>query len=531
MKMIYSPPTRFFEDSGAVNPVEAYYVPLDNVTNRKKQDIKTMIDKGRFLSISAPRQSGKTTFFEETCAQLHQDPTYAAIILSFEPYSNLNKERLYELIEESLYSQLINRLEAVDCQKIETVQTFLDGHRLTDHISFTRLFEELNRIIRFKKIVVFIDEFDGMPVEELGNFLSSLRSLYQKFKKEKNKALYSVGLVGIRNITKLVVGGVSPFNIADEVTLPPFSLQNTKDLYGQYSTETNQPFTDGAVKRVHEETAGQPWLVNRLGSILTLDIKPETVTPIDETDVEQAIHILLDEKNGHFDNLFEKSRLYKETFVQIVFDHEEYVAYDEEQSWLEQYGLIKNSGGHAVVGNNIYKAVHLKTFFKEAGADKKKPLREYELPGNKLDMARIMLGFERYIAQIGVRAFYMHEKPLEKTGQFLLTAWLYQFVTGESDDLRDEPLTGFGRMDIMLNYKGRKYIIETKVNRHPDISAIIDEGIKQLSTKYLPTEAVNEGFLVIFDTKTTVGSTSPPQVHQVGEKRITSLTISIGKPV
>jgi hypothetical protein len=129
------------------------------------------------------------------------------------------------------------------------------------------LFEELNRIIQFKKIVIFIDEFDGIPLKELGNFLTSLRKLYQKYKKLKSKALYSVGLVGIRDITKLVVGGVSPFNIADQVILPPFSLENIRGLYAQYSEETNQPFTAGAVKKVYEETAGQPWLVNRFDDI------------------------------------------------------------------------------------------------------------------------------------------------------------------------------------------------------------------------------------------------------------------------
>jgi hypothetical protein len=65
---------------------------------------------------------------------------------------------------------------------------------------------------------------------------------------------YSVGLVGIRNITKLVVGGVSPFNIADQFTLPPFTLGNVRAQYAQYSVETNQPFTAAAVQRVHEET-------------------------------------------------------------------------------------------------------------------------------------------------------------------------------------------------------------------------------------------------------------------------------------
>jgi hypothetical protein len=529
-KMIYRKPKRMFENSGTVNPDEAYYVPLDNVTNTKKQDMKAMVDLGRYFSIFAPRQSGKTTFFEETCAQLQTDPTYVAVILSFEQYAELEKTQFYALIEKNLYSQLIDRLKEVKCEKLDAVQQLLDSHRLVDHISFGLLFEELNRIIQLKKIVIFIDEFDGIPLKELGNFLTTLRGLYQKYKKIKPKALYSIGLIGIRNITKLVVGGVSPFNIADQVDLPPFSLKNVRDLYSQYTAETNQPFTEEAVKKVHEETAGQPWLVNRLATILTVNIKPGTTDPIDEKDVERAIQILLKERNDHFDNLYEKAKLYKETFVEIVFDHVEYVPDDEDQSWLEQYGLVKNKNDHAVVSNNIYKSRFIKTFFKEVKAGEHISLREYILPGNKLDMERILLDFYRYITQIGVNAFYQEKKPYEKTGKFLLTAWLYQFVKSEEEELRHEVPSGLGRMDIILTYKKRKYIIETKVNRCEDINDILGEGLTQLSGKYLATEAADEGYLVIFDTRTPVGAGCKPQQHQVKDYTVTSFNIPIGRP-
>ncbi|MCI0471019.1 MAG: AAA-like domain-containing protein, partial [Candidatus Aminicenantes bacterium] len=350
--MKYQQPKRFFEDSGLVDPQRSYFVPLAPVTNTKNMDIKTMVDQGRYFSIFAPRQSGKTTFQEQVKTQLHQDKKYVVILLSFEKYKNLEKEEFYAEIMETLYPQLIHRLSAVNCNKIPEIRTFLESHRLTGHISFAKLFKELNRIIESKKIIIFIDEFDGIPLAELEDFLTTLRSLYQEYKLVEQKALYSVGLVGIRNITKLVVGGVSPFNIADRVMLPAFSLEDIRDLYAQYTAETNQPFTDAAIKKIHRETAGQTWLVNRLGSILTGNIKPQTTDPIDESDVDKAVYLLLNEKNDHFDNLYEKAKLYKETFVEIVFDHVKYSPYDEDQSWLEQYGLVKNSGEHAVVSNN-----------------------------------------------------------------------------------------------------------------------------------------------------------------------------------
>jgi hypothetical protein len=529
-KPVYQKPGRIFEKAGAVNSEMSYYVPLENVVNSDNQDIKTMIDKGRYFSIFAPIQSGKTTYLKYFSSELNKDNTYIAVLLSFQKYKNLDRETFYAQVQKNLYKQLIDRLKEPRCEKLDAVKSYLDGHDLTNHISFGDLFEELNRIVESKKLVIFIDEFDGIPRGELEDFLTTLRDLYLEYKHTKKKALYSVGLIGIRNITKLVVGGVSPFNIADQVDLPPFSLENVRDLYAQYTEETNQPFTEEAVKRVQEETSGQPWLVNRLGTILTVNIKPQTIEPIDAPDVEKAIQILLREKNQHFDNLYEKAKLYKETFIEIVFDHVEYDPDDEDQSWLEQYGLIRNRDDHAVVGNNIYKARYVKTFFKEAKAYDDLSVHEYLLPGNRLDIKRILLNFERYISQIGVRAFYAEEKPYERTGQFLLTAWLYQFVKSGRDDLRCEVTSGLGRMDIMLSYKGRKYIIETKVNRHDDITGIIEEGILQLTGKYLATEGLVEGYLVVFDTKMPVGAVREPATHPAGDKQVLCFAIAIGKP-
>ncbi len=526
----YRKPKRIFEASGNVDPKAAYYVHLNNVTNSYGQDIKTMVERGRYFSIFAPRQSGKTTFLKEVCRELHEDQTYAAVILSFQKYKELDKKTFYAQIQKHLYRQLIDRLSAVKCGKLPEIQSFLSTHRLTNHISFGDLFEELNRIIEYKKLVVFIDEFDGIPREELENFLTTLRDLYQQYKDIKQKALYSVGLIGIRNITKLVVGGVSPFNIADQVELPPFSLKNVRYLYAQYTAETNQPFSEGAVKKIYEETEGQPWLVNRLGTILTVNVKPGTAAPIDEEDVEKAIELLLREKNDHFDNLYEKAKLYKETFVEIVFDHVKYKADHKEQSWLEQYGLIKDKNGSAVVANNIYKARFVEAFFDEVNVPvpAESPIPDYRLPDGRLHMERILLDFDQYIAQIGVRAFYREDKPYEKTGQFLLTAWLYQFVRGGKGELHYEVLSGLGRMDILLTYRGIKYIIETKINRQ-NLTRTLNDGLTQVSTKYLASEAAHEGYLVIFDTRTPVGEECEPRYHQVEEKKVTVFIIGIAK--
>ena len=86
-------------------------------------------------------------------------------------------------------------------------------------------------------------------------------------------------------------------------------------------------------------------------------------------------------------------------------------------------------------------------------------------------------------------------------------------------------------MDILLTYKGEKYIIETKVNFQDDVKWIIEEGVRQLSVKYLAAEGTDEGYLVVFDAKTPAGAVREPQSCQAGNKQVTIIIIAIGKPV
>jgi len=305
--MKYIPPRRFFEKSGFVNPETAYYVSLENITNIDNDDMKTMVDKGRYFSIFAPRQSGKTTFFKRFSRGLEKNSNYIFILMSFENLGDLSQQDFYYYIQNKLYNQLINRLEFVKCNQLESVKKFLLMHELKDSLTFYMLFDKLNSMIKQKKIVIFIDEFDGIPLHEIKNFLLTIRNLYQEYKDKAEKALYSVGLVGIRNITQLTIDGVSPFNIADHVKIPPFTVKNVRDLYHQYTSETNQPFSEESVQLIHEQTQGQPWLVNYIATLLTRQIKPETTDIITVDDVQKAIHLLLKDNNDHFRNLKSKA--------------------------------------------------------------------------------------------------------------------------------------------------------------------------------------------------------------------------------
>ena len=61
------------------------------------------------------------------------------------------------------------------------------------------------------------------------------------------------------------MAGGSAFNIkAESLRLGDFSRDEVRDLLGQHTEETGQPFADGALEAIWTQTRGEPWLVNAL---------------------------------------------------------------------------------------------------------------------------------------------------------------------------------------------------------------------------------------------------------------------------
>ena len=82
-------------------------------------------------------------------------------------------------------------------------------------------FEDLSSVLiemfGNQKVVIIIDEFDGIPQTVLSDFLHSLREIYLS---DQNRCPHSVGIIGVKSIAQLNYDrSISPFNIQDEFFL------------------------------------------------------------------------------------------------------------------------------------------------------------------------------------------------------------------------------------------------------------------------------------------------------------------------
>ncbi|CAI8042774.1 Uncharacterized WD repeat-containing protein slr0143 [Geodia barretti] len=255
-----------FGTYGPVNPEENYVVSraveLADFINRVKQ--------GRYIVIFAPRQTGKTTFFQWALEALTVDTaeTYFPIELNFEVYENYSAPDFYNSLYRRIGREIARVFQKRGIAPSEALRQLLENTKLTDHVAMMEFFEQLGELLGDEKLILIIDEFDGIPRDAVSGFLRSLRNIYVHG--SMRKCPYSLGVVGVKSIAQLNLDrSISPFNIQDEFTLPNFTLEQVRALLAQYTDEVGQAFAPEVVESIHRQTAGQPFLVNRFAQILT----------------------------------------------------------------------------------------------------------------------------------------------------------------------------------------------------------------------------------------------------------------------
>ncbi len=508
---------RTFGTQGPVNPHDNYIVTRPKET----ADFIERIKNGKYIVIFAPRQTGKTTFFQRAVETLTtQEQHYFPIQLNFEEATDDTAADFYR----GLYEDILERIENVFEQRREMpsvpLADFLEnGNPITDHRAMRRFFRQFAKLLSpderhaaqtpsyTQRVVLFIDEFDGIPPDVINGFLHSLRHIYVA---GKPRSPHSVGIVGVKNIRQLNYDdSISPFNIQDEFVVPNFTLEQVRELLGQYTEEVGQPFAPEVIEVLHKQTNGQPFLVNRAAQILTEELnvpKTERIT----LDHFTAAHTqLLEEGNTNMSHLLTNIRRDPrfESVLMRITSYERGLRFnpdDEIIAELATYGVIaKSTDGMCEIVNPIYQHRILQAFkplfngledeyFSEENGD---DFIDYLTPDGVIEMGALLDNFQAFIARAGFRILQVPETPQEYVGQHLLYAYLDTFVRIIRGDMFLEVQTGRGRMDLLLLHNQRKYIVETKI-WEGDRS--YQAGKQQLAA-YLKSEGVTDGYYVVFD--------------------------------
>lgn len=492
---------RYFNTYGPVNEQEHYVVSRKALVT----ELATQVTAGKYFTIYAPRQMGKTTLLHRLAALLQQQPNFLPVALNFEAFEGWPVEDFLQGFGLDLSRALLKLLQIRQDQRIDAVQQLFAGGPPTSFLALRELLVRLHELLADQNLVLIIDEFDGTPQAAISQLLQMWRQIY--LTSQPPRPLHSIVLVGLQNIATLNLGRSSPFNIAQQVQLAGFSLEEVQDLLGQHTAETGQAFAPGVIAEVYRQTNGHPFLVNRLAAILTETIATDRALPITQAHLETAIRQFTKEANYNFESLVRHANEQRADVLNILFGAKYQFSLNTPAiRTLHMHGIISpDEAGLCEIANPIYAEVLLAAFRPvESGLQGAILVNGYDfrphLAGGQLQMSTLLTRFREFIERRGQEAFKVTPMPQEATGQYLLMAYLELLVRQVGGDLFTEVDSGDGRLDLLVTHQGQRHIIETKIWRGP---SEFEKGLAQLEN-YLAREGQSVGYYVVFHARPRV---------------------------
>lgn len=473
---------RVFNSSGPCDPAKHYTVMREALVAEGQR----LVDQGRYFTIFAPRQSGKTTYFQLLFRQLRKQD-YLPVWISLEGLTSLGNERFYASLDHFLRREL-------------AVEGFTLDVPITDTLALQLFFTELQA--KSRRLVLVIDEFEAIPAAVTSEFLHTLRALYHK---RQFHALHSLLLVGVSSLAELVVSSASPFNIVDQVQIDYFTFAEVQNLIQQHVSESGQVFETEVIKAIYDNTHGQPGLVCALCEHLVTKVVPDPSQPVGMEHFYPTLkYFLTDRFDKNILNIVRKAREKPDFMLRVLFDETPipFTLNEPDIAYLYAHGVIDNVDGYAQTSVPLYSKALITAFRPLINGETEhfivsahESFDEYVTPDG-LNIHALLTKYQEYVRRRGFRAFNT-EQLKESAWHYSLEGFLHFFIEQLQGEIFVEVPSGRGRTDLMILFQQQKYVIETKIFR----SALQFEKGKEQLADYLTSEGLNVGYYVVFSQK------------------------------
>jgi len=498
---------RSFSSYGPIDTNIHYYAPREELINSCLNQLigKNPDFSGHYITVWAPRQTGKTWLMNKVLSDLCIDKRFDVVKIEMEIFKNeKNIENVLTYIEKDI-ARVLNR-------KIYGADTL---------IKFQDLFSK-NSLE--KNLILILDEFDSLEENIISSIVSVFRNIYnirqsQNHKKtnEKDFLLHSVALIGIRSVLGVENVKGSPFNIQRSVHIPNFTFNEVEQLFKWHEKETGQIVDHEVIERLFYETNGQPGLTCWFGELITEGWNEFRVNKDIRIDMElfndaySAATCLL--PNNNILNIISKAKKdpYKKTVLELFGTKEKITfTYDKNDlNFLYMNGVI-----------DIEKDKDKKLYSKFSCPFIQKRLFNYftddifnlidnlydpfddidkAVNENAINIKSIMNLYQKYllknndwILKHAPRRYDM--RVYEAIFHFNLYMYISRFIRRFKGDVYPEFPTGNGKIDLIIKYAGKTYGIEVKsyTDRHG-----YKKALKQ-AAKYGNKLELKEIFLIFF---------------------------------
>ena len=253
---------------------------------------------------------------------------------------------------------------------------------------------------------------------------------------------------------------------------------------------------------IFQFTGGYPFLVSRICQCI--DKKLDKTWTLNG--VQNAIKIILEEKNTLFDDLY-KNLENNRNLYNLIYDilmagkSRTYSAGNPTIDLGMMFGIIKKSGASISISNKIFEII-ICDYFISKNEDRRSGqitnVFQYDvIKDGRFDMELCLRKFAEYYSEV-----YSGRdvKFLERDGKFLFLMYIRPLLNGFGFYHFESELSDMSRMDIVVDFDREQFIIELKIWRGEKHH---QEAFKQL-TGYLERKHKNSGYLLTFDLRKEV---------------------------
>ncbi len=489
-----------FNTTGLCFPQQHYMADV----SKKLEQVFAMVEIGEYFIINRPRQYGKTTTLYTLADMLRKSGDYIVLNSSFEGIGDVIFDT--ESNFSAGFVRILKKYASVGSPELykwvkKQENKVADLEELSDFIT-----EFVNQTDR--KVVLMIDEVDKSSNNQLFvSFLAVLRNKY--LERGSFKTFHSVVLAGVHDVKSLKLKlrsederkYNSPWNIAADFTVD-MNLQPSeiKPMLDEYVADKGVKMnTLQIAETLFYYTSGYPFLVSKLCKMLDEDLITNGEWRAE--DVEIAVKKLVTESNTNFDNLLknlENDAELHDLVYQTAIDNEglSFNIHTPTTNLAFLHGIVVNKNGKIAIHNKIYSEV-ISNYM--ANKMEIKQLTSgndfgigYKNNDGTLNMEAVLLGFQAFMKKEYSRK---DRDFLEKNGRLVFLAFLKPIINGSGYDFKEPQVSEEKRLDLVITYLHQKFVAELKLWYGPKAH---EKGLVQLAD-YLDIQALNEGYLLIFD--------------------------------
>ena len=522
---------KVFNTTTVCIPEKHYMVDL----SERVQEIKKMVDAGKYFTINRARQYGKTTTIDALYRVLQG--LYIVVSLDFQDIEGGSFANGGEFAK-AFAGLMVDASEFDDLALPDNIKERF--HALNEREATEVKMDDLFRVFRnwFKEaekpIVLIIDEVDTATNNQVFlDFLAQLRSLY--IKRERNvrvKTFQSVILAGVTDVKHLKskirdevdAKENSPWNVAADFDIDmSLSATGIKGMLDEYEADHHTGMDTASIsKQIRAYTNGYPFLVSRICQLIDERLVPGTFESLSAAwtaeGVETAVKLLVSEENTLFDSIMGKLRTMpglRNQLRKILLEGETIPTLpdNDEQKQLRMYGFIVNDHNTVAIANRIFE-MRLYNFFigegrfaEELRGDALDHKPEF-IKGGELDVPLIMDRFietQKYIRKLNDEV--AEKKFLEEEGREKFLTYLSPIINGVGTFSVEEQTRDRKRMDVVIHYRGKRYIIEMKIWHGQSRN---EDGERQIMG-YLDRFGLTTGYMLSF----SFNQNKTPGVHEV----------------